>query len=520
MGIIADWTRSLDVAQVHADPSGVQETSTTFQALLFPGMSTQTARLRYISLLAAARHYRMQLGSEANVQLSLSEYLRRFEALIAASSVLHHFHDGNEPDGIVGRTAGRKMSRKETFELKTGLHNPPYNIYRGTLYNLGIFDTSSMSDPLFESAQPLGEAWDIDAAGTLGEDIKKGFLPAETTRQTVAASAPAFCLCRIPQGSKEQRELIRILFALQKSSRPSLTFEDEETLARHSSAYRSVAWRFLLELLLASEDEPLRTHHTLVYLLTHDFISSAEHPALHLSLQTWRWIAARTFFERGWTLVFTRTIHILKQEKDGLSRQQLQQRLQEDYLAEHHNESIDDLVQEAKAHLRSSTWLLERFEGDQRRDYLLCICIGLIAASRANTAYTAPILGKLWERGSISFVREYSRLERFLQSHAPASAVWAAIAEESLVQHFQIALRKMSYGNPDTLLVDFDAGQWRIPEKAEDVVLRPATGFTRLDIGLSWAQQLGLVKTSDQEHFSLTETGLDCCIEWDSEQRS
>src|ERR1700737_2492600 len=129
MAIVAEWTKSLDVARLHADPSGVQETSTTFQALLFPGMSTQTARLRYISLLAAARHYRMKLGSEVNIQLPLSEYLRRFEALIAVSSVLHHIPDGSEPDGIVGRTPGRDMSRNETFELKTGLHNPPYNIY-------------------------------------------------------------------------------------------------------------------------------------------------------------------------------------------------------------------------------------------------------------------------------------------------------------------------------------------------------------------------------------------------------
>jgi len=150
----------------------------------------------------------------------------------------------------------------------------------------------------------------------------------------------------------------------------------------------------------------------------------------------------------------------------------------------------------------------------------LCICTGLIAASGKNAKYTAPILGKLWERGSIPFVQEYSHLEQFLQSHALASTVWAAIAEESLVQHFQIALRKMSYGNPDTLLVDFDAGQWRIPEKAQDVVPGPATGFTRLDIGLNWAQQLGLIESPSRNHFTLTETGLDCCIEWDSEQRS
>jgi len=366
-----------------------------------------------------------------------------------------------------------------------------------------------MSDPLFQSAQPLGDAWDIKAAGTLGEDIRKGNLPAFITRQTVAAIASAFCLCRIPHGSMEQRELVRILFAQQESSRLSVSFENEEALADHSRNYRSLAWRFLLELVLVSENEPLGAHHTLVYILTHDFVSSAEHPALHLSLQTWRWIAARTFFERGWTQIFARTIHALKQEY-----------LQEDYLAKHQNEPIDSLVQEVKTNLRSSMWLLERFEGNQCRDYLLCICIGLIAASEDKRHYTTPILGKLWERSPIPFAREYSRLEQYIQSNTCVSTLWAAIAEESLVQHFQIALRKMSSGNPDTLLVDFDAGQWRIPEKAEDVVPGAATGFTRIDIGLRWAQQLGLIESPNKDHFSLTETGLDCCIEWDSEQRS
>jgi hypothetical protein len=115
------WTEPLVVARLHADPSGVQEASTTFQAVLFPGMSTQTARLRYISLFAAARYFRMKAGSAAEAQLSLSDYLRRLEALIAVGSVRHHIHDNTEPDGIVGRGAGRRMSQQKEFELKTGL---------------------------------------------------------------------------------------------------------------------------------------------------------------------------------------------------------------------------------------------------------------------------------------------------------------------------------------------------------------------------------------------------------------
>jgi hypothetical protein len=95
--------------------------------------------------------------------------------------------------------------------------------------------------------------------------------------------------------------------------------------------------------------------------------------------------------------------------------------------------------------------------------------------------------------------------------------LWAEIAEEGLMQHFQIALRKMSSGNPDSLLVDFDAGQWRIPEKALDIIPGPANGSTRLDVALGWAQQLGLVEPTGNDSFTLTETGLHSRIDWDQE---
>ncbi len=104
------WTEPLAVARLHADPSGVQDASTTFQALIFPGMSTQTARLRYISLFTAASYYRMEAGSAAEAQLSVSDYLRRLEALIAVSSVRHYIHDDAEPDGIEVRLIFYKLS--------------------------------------------------------------------------------------------------------------------------------------------------------------------------------------------------------------------------------------------------------------------------------------------------------------------------------------------------------------------------------------------------------------------------
>jgi hypothetical protein len=514
--IEAGWTKSLAVARLHADPSGVQEASTTFQAILFPGLSTVTTRLRYISLFAAARYYRMKAGKMTEDRLSLYEYLRRFEALIAVSSVCHHLHN-HAPDGIVGRGAGTRMSEQKEFELKTGVQIPPYNIYRGTLNNLDILDTSTMSDPLFEDAIPLTKAWDLGTAGVIGENMKKGFLPARITRDTVDKTAPAFCICSVPDGSAEQQALIQILFAMGEKLQLPSYFEDEETFVLHSQACRSLAWRFLLELVFYVENKPLGDHYTLVHLLNHDFVSPAQHPNLRIALLAWRWIAARTFLERGWTQIFARTIQVLKQQRAGLSRVDLRQKMQEDYLKEHQDEPIVQLVQEVEANCNSPEWLIARFDGKLKRDFLLCICIALTVALKDKQRFAASILEKLWGRDPITFSREYRRLAEGIRNNINASMQWAEIAEEGLVQHFQIALRKMSSGNPDSLLVDFDAGQWRIPEKALDIIPGAANGSTRLDVALGWAQQLGLVEPTGTDSFTLTEAGLQSRIDWDQE---
>ena len=513
--IEAGWTKSLAIARLHADPSGVQEVSTTFQAILFPGMSTVTTRLRYISLFAAARYYRMEAGSAAEVQLPLSDYLRRLEALIAVSSVCH-LHD-HIPDGIVGRVAGTSMSKQKEFELKTGLQTPPYSIYRGTLYNLGILDTATISHPLFDRAKSLSTSWDSGAAGVIGKDMRKGILPARLTRSIVDRIAPAFCLCSIPDRSAEQQALIQVLFTMGEKLQLPSNLEDEETLVLHSQACRSLAWRFLLELVLDADNKPLGDHYTLVYLLNHDFVSPAQHPNLRIFLLAWRWIASRTFLERGWTQIFARTIQVLKQVRAGLSRPDLRQKMQEHYLAEYEDEPIAQLVQEVEANCNSSEWLITRFKGKLHRDYLLCICIALSAAHRDKEHYSSSILEKLWSRDPIPFSREYARLIEGIRNNINASMLWAELVEESLVQHFQIALRKMSSGNPDSLLVDFDAGQWRIPEKALDIIPGAANGSTRLDIALGWAQQLALIELAGKDSFTLTKAGLQSCEDWDQE---
>src|SRR5260370_9606036 len=155
--LFADWNAPLGVTGLRADPSGVLDTSTVFQATLFPGMCTVPLRARYICLIAAARYYRVRAGEAVESKLPLLEHLRRLEALIAVCTVLHHQDEGFVPTGIIGRDAAMDMSQQPEIVLRTGLKRHPYNIYQVTLATLYILHTSRSSDPFYDVPQPLAK---------------------------------------------------------------------------------------------------------------------------------------------------------------------------------------------------------------------------------------------------------------------------------------------------------------------------------------------------------------------------
>ncbi|GHO79502.1 hypothetical protein KSD_72730 [Ktedonobacter sp. SOSP1-85] len=514
------WTAPIASAKVHADPSGVQQASTNFQALLLPGMSTVTPRLRYISLFTAARFYRMEAGRteekqiELEQQLSLDEYFRRFEALVAVCTIHHHLRNDAPPNGIVGLRAmrGRLQSQEQTIELKSGVQNPPRNIYRGTLSNLRIFDTSEPSDPLFEHAIGLGKAWDIERAGQLGLALKEGFLPRYINREDIAKIDGAFCLCSIPDNSPEQDELIRVLFAKGQPLQISSLFASDNEMIEHTASYRSLAWRFVLELIDQNQGQPLGNYLTLINLLDKNAIIADRHPALKDEMIAWRWVAARTFFERGWTGLFQKSIEILKQKQAGLSTSEFKNQMQQFYLNQHQDETIESLYQAVETNTHDKKdWLKGLFKSEKPRDFLLCILFELYTTKRDMEVHQRSFLSRLWSADPIAFSKEDQKIER----NHKASELWSEIAEQSLLQHFSISLRKMSEGNPDSLLIDFDAGKWGIRDIAFDIPIAQAEGFTRLDIAFSWALQLGLAKRLPADALELTSIGRQCCRVWD-----
>ncbi len=513
------WTAPIASAKVHADPSGVQQASTNFQALLLPGMSTVTPRLRYISLFTAARYYRMEApGTEEGQikleqQLSLDEYFRRFEALVAVCTIHHHLQDGALPTGIVGLRAMRMQlqSQNREIELKSGVQNPPYYIYRGTLGNLRIFDTSEPSDPLFKHAIGLGKAWGIEQAGQLSLALKEGVLPSYVDRGDIAKIDGAFCLCSIPDNSPEQDELIRILFAKGRPLQLSSPFASDNEMIEHTTSYRSLAWRFVLELINHNQDQSLGNYLTLVNLLDSNVMTVDLHPALKDEMIAWRWVAARTFFERGWTGVFQKSIELLKQKRAGLSTGEFIDQTRQLYLDQHRNETVEVLHQEVEKNTHNKDWLKGLFKSEKPRNFLLCILLGLYVAKRDKEVHRGSFLRRLWSAGPIPFSNEDLKVG----GEHKSSELWSEIAEKSLLQHFSISLRKMSDGNPDSLLIDFDAGKWRVRDIAFDTQIAQAEGFTRLDIAFGWALQLGLVKELPASTFELTSIGHQCCIDWD-----
>ncbi|WP_338256648.1 hypothetical protein [Dictyobacter halimunensis] len=523
------WTGPIVSARTHIDPSGVQQASTNFQALLLPGMSTVTQRLRYISLLTAARFYRMKAAKteeeqiRLEQQLTFDEYFHRFEALVAICSIHHHLQSGGAPSGIVGVQTMKVQlqSQDRKIELKTEVQKLAHSIYRGTLGNLHIFDTSESTDPLFEDAISLGKAWDIEQAGSFSSELKEGVLPKYIDRGDIGKIDEAFCLCSIPDNSPEQAELIRVLFAQGRPLQLSSPFASDNEMIKHTTSYRSLAWRFVLELINHSQGQPLGNYLTLVNLLDSHVAMVNRHPVLNDEMIAWRWVAARTFFERGWTGVFQKSIEILKQKYFGLDADEFTDQMRRFYLGQQddetqENETVESLWQEIEENIYNNRdRLKELSKSEQPRDYLLCILFALYTTKRDQEAHHSSFLGRLWSANPIPFSNETLKVG---QKHK-ACEMWSEIAEKSLMEHFSISLRKMSDGNPDSLIVDFDAGKWRIRDRAFDTQIALADGSTRLDVALSWALQLGLAKKSSTSAFELTPTGRQCCIDWDHDHQ-
>jgi len=480
------------------------------QAQLLPGLTTQTTNVRYVSLLTAGRYLRQIAGEGATKGTPLSDFWRRLEALIAVCSVLHHHQDGETLRGIIGKTYADRVVSATMIPLETKLRNPPYNIYRGTLGALGLFDLSQRSDPLYEGAQALGGAWQPPVSSELGRLLATGNLPRVVEKASLVRIAGNFCLCRVPDGSAEQQKLVDLLFGLKSPEDPPQFSTD----GSFGQGARVASWRLLLELVAVSPGQVLWSHHLMERILEPDVLSLPLVEPLRQTMLAWRWVAARSFFERGWTIIFNETFDRLHDKPLGLSQAELRTLMQEWYLSHHGKEDIGDLVQDARRNIQSRDWYTQKYQEPRPRECLQLMAAGLLAAEEDRRTTEASILEALRCSGAIPFNSEYARLLAAVARKDSTSEFWAETSLETLIHHVRIGLRKMRYGNPDSLHVDYEDGQWMIPTKALGWEPRPAEAFSRLDVAMGWARQLGLVTLRDG-FSTLTALGTEVKRRWD-----
>jgi len=486
----------------------VQGASTNFQALLLSGMSTITTRARYISLFTMARYYRMEAGKAAESQQPLKNYLRRLEALIGVCTVRHHAQEAT-PTGIIGNGSARAQASRDDITLALSIQQPAYNVFRGALGSLDLVDLREDSDPLFELAKPLAQSWDRAAAGELGQWVRAGALPTRVARDLVDRHCSAFCLCQVPQGSPEQQQLTRRFLALDRVSGSALGREER---------LRSASWRLLLELVRLTPSTSLGGVATMARLLCADLADSEAlarplGQTLRQSLLAWRWVAARTLFERGWTHAFNLAFRAARRSASGLGPEELRALLRERYGAP--DELLTERAAEVSAGYDTPAWLTARFSLTHPSDGLSLLLAGLRHAERDRSQQGGEQLDLLWAEGDIPFQEAQMRFTRAAHAQMTAAQLWAEVAEVSLIQHVRISLRKMRAGNPDSLLVDFDDNRWIVPAKAQTAQPFDAGGFSRLDVALRWAQELGLVWLTGPNQFALTPAGEEWRLQWD-----
>ncbi|MCX5990901.1 MAG: hypothetical protein NTZ04_01000 [Chloroflexi bacterium] len=466
-------------------------------------MSTVTPNVRYVSLFAAAQYWRHEASQRGLRIIDYRKLLRRLEALIALSCVRHHDISSEVPRGVVGRTFADSETSREYLMLDTGLSNPPYNIYRGTLKDLGLFDLSKPDDPLFEGAIPLGQAWDASAGGWLGDQIRAGSLPESVRRDDVDSISSAFCLCRVPDASEEQTLLVDLLFGLRNpAEEPNF---DGDTWNYYGA--RVASWRLLLEVIEHSPGRRLTTHYLMGRLLEPDLLGVPLGQTLRDTLFLWRWVAARSLIELGWTLAFNQSFDIVRSTVDGLSHVDLAESVREQCQEECGRDDLAALAAEARANCGSENWIAESFEAETQRSCVLLMICGAYASGEDLDRSGLKVHSVVDSEGDIPFRSQRERIAKGILSNTLAAEYWSETACEALVQHTRIVLRKMAQGNPDTQHVEYEDGRWHVPPGRDIWNPRPSSGFSRLDIALGWLRQLRMASVDNNGSWRLTEYG-------------
>lgn len=473
-----------------------------------------TRNLRYVSLFTAAQYWRHQALEHGNKPLPFGPLFRRLEAVIALASVLHHQDEDDPPSGVVGVTHASAEVSKARVRLQPGVQNFAYNIYRGSLGNQGLrlFDLTKQDDPLFHESKSVGEAWNVGGLLTALPGFREGVLPELVPTSEIRRVAGSFCLCTVPTGSAEQRALIELLLGLGGEAGPA---PDLDTV-RDPDSVRVASWRLLLEVVKRSEGRVLTEHSLMARLLEPEMAMSELPTSLRRVLLLWRWVAARSLFERGWTQAFEAALSAVRDASDGLTDEELLGHVKGKYGV---TEPISDLFDESEQNWTGGQWLVDRFESLSPRDSVLLMISGLELSGCLLTTNAPKRLLDFDGTGDIPSRSERDRARAMRDKALNADEYWSQTAHAALVAHVEITFNKMAAGNPDSLHVEYERGRWIVPPGRYHWAQIPARGSSRFDVGLGWLEQLGLVDRNADGSAFLTRLGRETVNRWDGHYR-
>ncbi|MDP8234415.1 MAG: hypothetical protein P9M06_06420 [Candidatus Saelkia tenebricola] len=224
------------------DPLGVQAINIHLYALLIPGITNVTQRLRYYSFFP----WLLYNYNQQKPKVDFVSYLRRSEFLFGLITNYHHRHVNDWRPHMVGTNvinmALMSFSEEKVVDLKkyTGLLDSPERywkfktggfgqIYLGPLSDLGVLMRKSAINYSLYSARGQDLAKSFQDGG-LKEKFLSCVYEGKVTEKELQEFEKVFCVCSIDDNSEEYRLLADYMSGVDRELEGS-TYRRRDSLA-------------------------------------------------------------------------------------------------------------------------------------------------------------------------------------------------------------------------------------------------------------------------------------------------
>jgi len=235
------------------DPLGLQNTSNTTFTLLMPGLNNVTGRIRYYSFYSWVLDQYSKVNGSTDPAIQKT-FIRKAEYIIALSAQFYAGQSGSIPGSNYAKTEVQNQEI-QVHDLNAGIYKPDgttantyWNYswgafgqyYIGSLRDIGIIisredsevyaRTNSQEDH-FVSGEMLADAFDSNIPTEKKELFLQCLNQGSISEEQLEDLLPEFNLTHVPENTKEQELLIRLL--LQKDI--PLRIEEESITLRKDS---------------------------------------------------------------------------------------------------------------------------------------------------------------------------------------------------------------------------------------------------------------------------------------------